>query len=63
MLMLSRAAGDKIYLETEQGTVTIVVVEISRKYVRIGIDAPRSMNIHRAELSDMQNSGTPSDVP
>ena len=46
MLVLSRKPGEKIIV----GDVTITVVRIGPNTVRIGIDAPRSMNIVRAEL-------------
>ncbi|MEI8018014.1 MAG: carbon storage regulator [Schlesneria sp.] len=46
MLVLSRKPGEKILV----GDITITVVRIGPNTVRIGIEAPRSMNIVRAEL-------------
>jgi carbon storage regulator len=51
MLVLSRKPGEKILVELPGGeTMEIVVVRIGPNTVRIGIDAPRTMNIRREEL-------------
>ncbi|MCA9086540.1 MAG: carbon storage regulator [Planctomycetaceae bacterium] len=47
MLVLSRKAGERILIGDE---ITVTVVRIGPNSVRIGIEAPRDMNIVREEL-------------
>jgi carbon storage regulator len=47
MLVLSRKPGERIMIGD---AVTITVVRIGPNNVRLGIDAPREMNIVREEL-------------
>lgn len=49
MLVLSRKAGERILIGDD---VAVTVVRIGPNSVRIGIEAPRSMNIVREELCD-----------
>jgi carbon storage regulator len=47
MLVLSRRLGESVVIGDD---VTITVLEVRGEVVRIGIDAPRSVVVHRAEL-------------
>lgn len=47
MLVLSRRIGESVVVGDD---VTITVLEVRGDVVRIGIDAPRSVKVHRAEL-------------
>jgi carbon storage regulator len=47
MLVLSRKEGEAIFIGEN---VKIVVVEIDRGKVRLGIEAPRDVPIYRQEL-------------
>ncbi len=47
MLVLSRRAGEKIVIGDE---VTVTVLEVRGDVVRVGIDAPRSVRVHREEV-------------
>ena len=47
MLVLSRRVGESIVIGDD---VTVTVLEVSGDVVRIGIDAPRSVSVNRAEL-------------
>jgi carbon storage regulator len=63
MLVLSRRVGESVVVGDD---VTITVLEVRGDVVRIGIDAPRSVSVHRAELlaelaSSNQESASPSD--
>ena len=49
MLVLSRKPGEKILIGDE---VTVTIVRIGPNTVRIGIEAPRNMNIVRKELTE-----------
>lgn len=48
MLVLSRKPGEKIQIGDN---VTITIVRIGPNTVRLGIDAPRDMNIVRDEIA------------
>jgi carbon storage regulator len=53
MLVLSRLAGEQIYIDLEDGRrITIMMVEIRGFKSRIGIDAPRTVVVHRKEIAD-----------
>lgn len=47
MLVLSRKVGESINIGDN---VKIQVMEVNGRTVRVGIDAPRSMAIHREEI-------------
>lgn len=47
MLVLSRQLDEKIIIGD---SIVITVVEIRRGLVRLGIDAPRSVPVHREEV-------------
>ncbi len=47
MLVLSRKANQSIVVGDD---VRIVVVGIDRDHVKLGIEAPRSISVHRAEV-------------
>ena len=47
MLVLSRRVGESIVIGDD---VTVTVLEVRGDVIRVGIDAPRSVRVHRAEL-------------
>lgn len=47
MLVLSRRSGESVVIGDD---VTVTVLEVRGDIVRIGIDAPRSVSVNRAEL-------------
>ncbi len=47
MLVLSRKSGERILIGDE---IAITIVRIGPNTVRLGIDAPKNMNIVREEL-------------
>ena len=49
MLVLSRKKGEQIVISD---TITITIVEIRGDNVRIGIDAPKEVEVHRQEVWD-----------
>jgi carbon storage regulator len=49
MLILSRRAGERIVIGDD---IVVTVVETGRDQVRIGIDAPRHVSVHRHEVYD-----------
>jgi carbon storage regulator len=49
MLVLSRKLNEKIIIN---GDITVTVVKIDGKQIRLGIEAPREVTIRREELVD-----------
>ncbi len=47
MLVLSRRAGEAIVIGND---VTVTVLEVRGDQIRLGIDAPRSVSVHREEV-------------
>jgi carbon storage regulator len=47
MLILSRKMGESIHLGD---SVIVTVLGVTRGQVKIGIDAPREMSVHRDEV-------------
>lgn len=47
MLVLTRRSGESIVIGDE---VRVVVLDVRGDTVRLGIDAPRSVQVHRAEV-------------
>lgn len=52
MLVLSRKLGEKIYIGDN---ISITVLDIDRGKIRLGIEAPRDVPIHRRELLPLSN--------
>jgi carbon storage regulator len=53
MLVLSRRAGESVVVGDD---VTITILEVRGDVIRVGIDAPRSIAVHRAELLEQLES-------
>lgn len=47
MLILSRKEGEAIIINNN---IRVIVLEIRKKQIRIGIEAPKNMGIHREEI-------------
>lgn len=47
MLVLSRRVGERLIIGDD---IVVTVIDVRSDGVRIGIDAPRSVRIHRAEV-------------
>jgi carbon storage regulator len=47
MLVLTRKAGEQVVIS---GGITLTVLDIRGDGIRIGIEAPRDVNIHRGEV-------------
>lgn len=66
MLVLSRKKNESIIINDH---ITVTVVEIRGDKVRLGIDAPKDVAVHRREVYDAiqsqqqaRESGTPADA-
>ena len=49
MLVLSRAAGEEIVINDN---IVIMVIRIHGDKVRLGIEAPKDVSVHRREVYD-----------
>jgi carbon storage regulator len=47
MLVLSRRVGESVVIGDD---ITVTILEVRSDGIRVGIDAPRSVAVHRAEL-------------
>lgn len=47
MLVLTRRAGESLVID---GGITFTVIEVRGDSVRLGIEAPREVRVHRAEV-------------
>jgi len=60
MLVLSRKKNESIRIGDN---ITLVVVEIRGDKVRLGIEAPKDVPVHRQEVYDAIRRSTPDDAP
>jgi carbon storage regulator len=60
MLVLSRKKNESIVINNE---ITIVVVEIRGDKVRLGVEAPREVPVHRREVFDAIQRNLDSQAP
>ena len=62
MLVLSRKKDEKIVIGDK---ITIMVIEIRGDKVRLGIDAPRDITVHRQEVYEAikREQDAQSDIP
>ncbi len=59
MLVLSRKKDERIVINND---ITIVVVEIRGDKVRLGVEAPKEVPVHRREVYDAIARGEPVDL-
>ena len=52
MLILTRRKGEKLMIGND---ITITITEVSGNKVRLGIDAPQQVKVHRQEIFDAIN--------
>lgn len=60
MLVLSRKKNESIVINND---ITIVVVEIRGDKVRLGVEAPREVPVHRREVYDAIQRSQSADDP
>ena len=48
MLVLTRTSGQSLIIGT--GEITLTVLEVRGNQVRVGIDAPKHISVHREEI-------------
>jgi carbon storage regulator len=60
MLVLSRKKDESIVINND---ITIVVVEIRGDKVRLGVEAPKEVPVHRREVYEAIARGEPVDLP
>ena len=60
MLVLTRKKGEKIVVG--KGLVTITIVDIKDGRVRVGIEAPRELSVHREEIQKLRDQVSEGDT-
>ena len=50
MLVLSRKVNEQIVIGEGKNQVTVMIVEIKGDKVRLGVEAPREIPVHRMEV-------------
>ena len=60
MLILSRKVGESIIVGDD---ITVTVVGVNGNQVRIGVNAPRDVQVHREEIYDRIKSGEGATAP
>lgn len=48
MLVLTRSVGERLFIQ--DGLIKIQVLEVKGNQVRIGIEAPKEVSVHREEV-------------
>lgn len=56
MLVLTRRANESIVIGDE---IVVTILEVRGDQVRVGIEAPRSVSVHRQEVFDALQEGEP----
>jgi len=56
MLILTRKSGQSVMINKD---IKITVIDIKGNQVRMGIEAPRNVSVHREEVFDMINKEEP----
>ena len=58
MLILMRRAGEEIVCRCPDGTkIVIALVSLDRNRARIGVEAPLSVTVDRAEIDERKKAG------
>jgi len=53
MLSLARRENETIHLYTSDGVIAVTIGVINGNQVKLAIDAPRSVNVVRAEIDEL----------
>jgi carbon storage regulator len=51
MLILTRKQGESITIGDD---IKVTILDVKGKYVRVGVDAPRDLAVHRQEISPVE---------
>ena len=57
MLVLTRKTNESFTIGTD---IVVTVVEISRNKVRLGVSAPKTVQVHRDDIKTKQEKGSES---
>jgi len=53
MLVLGRTINEFIIIESSDGPIKVLVVQLRRGSCRLGIDAPDNCSIHRSKAAEL----------
>ncbi len=51
MLILTRKQGESITIGDD---IKVTILDVKGKYIRVGVDAPRDLAVHRQEISPVE---------
>lgn len=54
MLVLTRSVGERLIINN--GEIKLSILEVKGNQVRLGIDAPRNVSVHREEIFERINA-------
>lgn len=53
MLILTRRIGESIIIGEDANKITVTILGIRNNQVRVGIEAPQSISVHRQEIYEL----------
>jgi carbon storage regulator len=53
MLILTRKQGEAITIGDD---IKVTILDVKGKYVRVGVEAPRNLAVHRQEISPVEKA-------
>jgi len=56
MLILTRKLGESIIIDDN---IVVTVLGVKGSQIRLGIDAPKEVSVHREEIQERINAGIP----
>ncbi len=56
MLILTRKQGESITIGED---IRVTILDVKGKYVRVGVEAPRNLAVHRQEISPIEKEDNP----
>jgi len=63
MLALTRKPGQVIVIGDGPNKIEIMVISVDRDAVRLGVDAPRDVSVHRLEVYEKIRQGAETPPP
>lgn len=52
MLVLTRKAGETMVIDRDDLNIKVVILNVNAGQVRIGVEAPKHISVHRKEVQD-----------
>ena len=59
MLILTRRVGESLKIKVGDTVITVAALGIKGQQVRIGVNAPKDVDVHRQEIYERIHNGAP----